>query len=269
MEKIKKFVKERMGKDLAAYNSDFLRKTIKKRMIALGIEYEENYSVYLASNKDELSQLLASLTVIYSDFFREPYAFYALKKQILSDIAGRKKSSREIRIWSVGCSIGQEPYSIAMAANEFIQTNDIDNKIRIFASDNAEAVLNRGRLGRYSRSELKHVTLDQLDNFFIKQGDQYEVISKIREQVTFLNYDILDPNTKYPAESIFGNFDLIFCRNLMIYYKPAYQKIILGKLNNSLMAGGYLVAGEAEGANVEMWTSLQSLGMTGTVFQSR
>jgi chemotaxis methyl-accepting protein methylase len=268
MERIKNYFKVHFDKDLSCYHEDFLKRTIEKRMVENCIETEALYAIELEKNQEEAKLFLSALSVFYSEFFREPFAFWYLEKHIIPEIIRRKKEGHEIRIWSAGCSIGQEPYSIAMLMNEIMQRSKIDMKVRIFASDISEPLLERGRHGIYSRLELKQVNLEYLDKYFTKNGNHYEMIPSIKQQVTFLAYDILDEKTICPAESIFGEFDIIFCRNMMIYYHADYQKMILNKLEQSLVSGGYLITGEAESACAEMWLKHKPLMLSGAVFKS-
>ncbi|BES63927.1 protein-glutamate O-methyltransferase CheR [Gottschalkiaceae bacterium SANA] len=268
MERIKDYFKVHFDKDLSCYQEEFLKRSIEKRMAENGIDNEALYAAKLENNQEEAECFLSALSVYYSEFFREPFAFWYLEKHIIPEIMRKKKQGQEIRIWSVGCSIGQEPYSIAILLNEMIQRSKIDINVRIFASDISGTLLERGRLGNYSRLEMKQLKLEYLDKYFTESGDHYEVSPSIKNQVTFLAYDILDANTICPAESIFGEFDIIFCRNLMIYYHADYQKMILNKLERSLVSGGYLITGEAESAYAEMWLKHKPLMLSGAVFKS-
>lgn len=268
MERVKAYIWEEFKQDLSCFQDEFLSKTLEKRMVETGVRNVGAYLERLNGDPGEGEKFLDALFVFYSEFFREPFAFWSLAKRIIPEIIGRKKSKREIRIWSVGCSFGQEPYSIAMAANEIIRQSGEAIKVRIFASDLSDQALDYGRKGCYQRSDLKQLNLEYLDRYFLKTEEGYRVSSEIKEMVTFLKYDILDADTICPVESIFGGFDIIFCRNLLIYYKPVCQKIILNKLHLSLTPGGYLITGEAEAGMVEKFLRHQPLALTGAVFHN-
>ena len=266
MEKIKQYILEKFGRDLFCFHEDFFRKTIDKRMESTGICDLDGYFQRIKKDRMESELLMDALSIPYTEFFREPFAFLSLSKQILPEIIHRKGFNHEIRIWSVGCSTGQEAYSIAMTVQKLMDKTGNAIKLRIFASDISDAALQRAQEGCYSRAEVKHLSLEDLDRFFEKNGNHYTVCSQIKEQVKFLSYDILDTETICPIESIFGGFDLIFCRNLLIYYRPGWQKMILEKLQKSLAADGYLITGEAEAGTVKKWVPQSSLEMTGAVF---
>lgn len=266
MDRIKQIMLEGHGADLSCFHLDFLRKTMEKRMGERGCTSYTDYEVILRIDESEGYTLMQALHVDYSDFYREPFAFFSLSQTILPDIISRKNENQEIRIWSVGCSQGQEPYSIAMEASRLIEQSGKSVRLRIFASDLSEADLKKARLGRYQRDQVASLSLRLLDRYFTKTGSVYEISDDMKERVRFTRYDVLDPETICPIESIFGGFDIIFCRNLMIYYRPECQYRILDKLKKNLAAGGYLITGEAEKGIVKKWSAAKALSYPGAVF---
>ena len=268
MDRIKRIMMEQVGQDLSCFHDDFLEKTIEKRLLDLGLRSLAEYEERLRWDHAEVEKFIQASHVFYSEFYREPFSFFSLTQSMLPEIISRKKEGQEIRIWSVGCAIGQEPYSIAMEAHRLIEQSDKDLKLRIFATDISETVLERARLGRYQRADLKKLSLESLDQHFHRVGNDYEVNENIKDHVDFIRYDILDKETICPVESIFGGFDIIFCRNLMIYYRPDFQRRILEKLKQALATDGYLVTGEAEKGIVEKWLRAKPFTYTGAAFKT-
>lgn len=269
MDRVKRVIFEQTGRDCSCFHEDFFAKTIENRIKKRRIRDQVAYIAKLQSDPWETGQLLEALLVSYSEFFRESFAFWSLAKQIIPNILIKKGMNHEIRIWSVGCSTGQEPYSIAMAAKNWMRQSGVEIKLRIFASDLSTAALERAKEGIYNRSEIKQLRISDLDRYFEKKGEKYVIDSEIKDLVTFSVYDIMDPNTICPVESIYGSFDVIFCRNLLIYYRPEWQKRVLKKLERAMAGDGYLITGEAETGVVEKWLPHRSVTMAGAIYHAK
>ena len=239
---------ERMyGLDISSYDESFLRKSIDKRLAATSLETDAAYVEYLAEHRAEADVLCHSLRVIYSEFFRNPLAFAVLEQVVLPGlIAEKKQSGGGIRVWSAGCAAGQEAWSVAMLLDELTGAEDRTVPYRIFASDLSKTDMKRARNGVYAADELKNVRLRHLEACFTKQDETYTLVSRIKSQVQFTSYDLLETNTTCPPVSIYGEFDLILCSNVLLYYRHEMQKRILDKLRESLAPGGYLITGETE-----------------------
>jgi len=152
-----------------------------------------------------------------------------------------------VRIWSAGCASGQEAYSVAMLLNELSASDTQEIIFRIIATDTNPAELEAGRQGIYSGSALQNVNLRRLGRYFDKlKSDTYQLNSHIREMVDFSQYDLLDVNISSPPAAIFGDFDLILCCNLLIYYGLEARRRIITRLQQGLVGNGYLVTGETE-----------------------
>ena len=236
------------GLDISPYEESFLRKSIDKRLAVTGIETFAAYGEYLAEHREEAEIFCSSLRVIYSEFFRNPLAFAVLEQVILPGLIAEKKQSGRggIRVWSAGCAAGQEVWSIAMLLDELTGAENRTLAYRIFASDLSETDLSHARTGIYAADELKNVRLRHLDTCFSRQGEFYSIVPRIRSQVQFASYDLLETNTICPPASIYGEFDLVLCSNVLLYYRHEAQVQILNKLRESLATGGYLMTGETE-----------------------
>ncbi|MFA6173869.1 MAG: protein-glutamate O-methyltransferase CheR [Kiritimatiellales bacterium] len=236
------------GLDISPYEESFLRKSIDKRLAATGIETVAAYDGYLAEHREEAEIFCSSLRVIYSEFFRNPLAFAVLEQVILPGLIAEKKQSGRggIRVWSAGCAAGEEVWSIAMLLDELTGAENRTLSYRIFASDLSDTDLSCARTGIYTADELKNVRLRHLDTCFARQGGVYSIVPRIRSQVQFASYDLLETNTVCPPASIYGEFDLVLCSNVLLYYRHEAQVQILSKLRESLACGGYLVTGETE-----------------------
>jgi chemotaxis protein methyltransferase CheR len=183
-------------------------------------------------------------------------------------IEEKGKSGRsELRIWSAGCAAGQEAYSIAMLLDELAHKRGIDISFRIFATDTAEAELETAREGVYDDAAVGNVGLKHINTYFARRGEAYMIAAGLRNRIDFSYYDLLDERTSCPPPSIFGEFDLIMCCNVLYYYRSDIRQCILNKLGQCLARGGYLVTGYAEKGIVEHLESYHPVVVPAAVFQ--
>ncbi len=243
-------LEQQYGLDISIYDQTFLYKSIEKRIQAAQCDTFEDYLNLLEQDGGEVKHIYESLQVHFSEFFRDPMTFALLERMILPELIQKKNTSqqKEIRIWSAGCAAGQEAYSIAILFAEMIANTNQDLNYRIFGTDRDEKILETARKGSYSPSTLKNISLYRAQTWFTHQGEQYIVKSSLKEHIIFSNFDLLGDERSSPSASIFGDFDLVFCCNLLIYYQPQYREIILKKFARSLARNAYLVTGEAERA---------------------
>lgn len=234
--------------DLSIFNKSFVESTIHARMEETNCPTLEDYIALLKQDSTEADQLKKGLNNNYSLFFRNPLTFSFLEAHILPLLAQQKsaKQNREIRIWSAACAAGQEAYSVAMLCDEFLKQHNTKLRFHIFATDISTDELLKAQHAVYSEMNMKNVSYERLNKYFKPLGNGFKVNPKLTESVDFSSFDLLSDDCICPSASIFGNFDIIFCANLLFYYQPEMQLRILRKLNNCLVAGGWLIVGDAE-----------------------
>ncbi len=200
-----------------------------------------NYLSYLKKNPSEYERFLEALTINVTDFFRDKSVFNTLKRNILPDIIQniKDKKRKAMRIWSIGCSRGQEPYSIAILLKEISEKNKNHVQIFIHATDMNKTALTKARSAYYNEEEVKSVPPQYLKKYFEKVYDAYRVRKELRELVRFKRHDLIKGNS-------LGKFHLILCRNLFIFFEPQLQEKILKKIHTSLKRNSILVLGKAE-----------------------
>ena len=259
------------GQCIDVYDESFLQKSIDKRLAETGITTVAAYEDYLAGNPVEADGFCQSLHINYSEFFRNSLTFALLEQQILPALIADKIQSgqREIRIWSAGCSAGQEVWSVAMLLDELLAVKGAPLSYRIFATDRSEPDLAKARTGVYSAEAVGNVSLKQLNNCFSRQGNAYVVVPRLRKQVDFSVYDLLDEHSVCPANSLYGDFDLILCCNLLFYYKPDVRQRIIDKVYRALSCGGFFVTGEAERDMVTKQEGFCTVAPASAIFQKR
>jgi chemotaxis protein methyltransferase CheR len=247
LDNIIRIMQQMHGSSFVAFDSSFLIKSLEKRLIATGNETAEEYADHLTENKDEANLFLQSIFITYSEFFRNPLTFAVLERIILPSIVMKNKNTnrKEIRIWSAACAAGQEAYSLAMLLEE-LKNGNKEFTYRIFATDQCESQLNHALKGQYSADALNNLNLKRVKQWFRKQGENYTIKPELKENIDFSVFDLFNAQLSCPPASIFGDFDLLVCANLLFYYKGEYRKLILEKAEHSLANGGYIVAGEVE-----------------------
>ena len=236
------------GIDITKYDAYFLERSIQKRIKETQCASEAAYFNILESNKKEREIFLNSLNISYTEFFRNPLTFAVLERILLPSIVLKRGNTKqkEIRIWSAACAGGQEAYSLAMLMEERI--NEGKNKLnyRIFVTDQKGSQVNAAQEGRYVAADLSNLNLKRVNQWFTRHGDTFTVKNELKKNIDFSIFDLFSDQLSCPPASIFGDFDLVICANILFYYKPEYQNKILKKIGDSLAHDGYLVTGETE-----------------------
>ncbi len=236
------------GIDLSGYRETTLQRRVAARIAKVCQGDAEAYLQRLRDNPDECEQLIETVTISVSSFFRNPLMYEVLARKVLPEIMDRKQASgqKQIRVWSAGCAAGEEPYSIAILLDKALRGRGADWSCLIFATDLDRTALDRARAGVYDRERLEHTKLGVLDAYFTPRGDGYELRPFVRKMVQFSWGDVVSPKHAIPTSSVFGSFDLVLCRNVLIYFSTEVQADVFDQLDRSLAPGGYLVLGDSE-----------------------
>ncbi len=181
----------------------------------------------------------SEVTINKTDFFREEKHFGYLQENIQAILLrnSRTRTRQELRAWSAGCSTGEEPYTLAMVLKECLPAG---MQVRILATDLSTKVLATAQQGWYSDGEGETIPPPMLNRYFIRSEGGYQIIPAIREMVTFRQLNLMQPFHFQQT------FDLVFCRNVMIYFDTATQQQLVDKFYNVLAPGGLLFIGHSE-----------------------
>jgi chemotaxis protein methyltransferase CheR len=268
MEKVIRFLQERFGMNVSQFDTSFLERTIAIQVGLSMCKSTDEYLKKLTKSPAEVVLLSQSLTNSYSEFFRNPLTFALLKQIIFPKVFNSNGfgPAREVRIWSAGCAAGQEPYSLAMLANDFVQEHQLTTSFRIFATDISDKQLAEAKRGMYDLKAIRNTSHGFVSNYFTQKGASFIIHEKLKSFVEFSKYDLLDARTNAPPSSIFGGFDIIMCSNVLFYYQAVVQTVILDKLSRSLNRGGFLLTGEAEIAIVKGDNNFKQFFSPSTVF---
>ncbi|MEE8168456.1 MAG: protein-glutamate O-methyltransferase CheR [Candidatus Hydrothermarchaeales archaeon] len=240
-EKLKKKVTKDINFQSQYYGEKHLKRRFMVRMRALNIETFRDYFKQLERDPEEYNYLIKILTVNVTEWFRDADVFEAFQKQVLPDIISRKKMERNrtIRIWSAGCSDGKEPYSIAMLLHEVLGERINDFYIVLYASDIDEEMLEKSKAGWYPPNEMKGLKDEYRRVYFTKEGDGYRVKPELKRLVKFEKLD-LTTDRKHLG------IDVLFCRNVVIYFTKELKQRLYMDFYNILKYGGYLIMGKTE-----------------------
>jgi chemotaxis protein methyltransferase CheR len=232
--------------DLSKYEQAFLEQSIQNRIQANNnLSYSDYYEL-LEKNEVERHIFLNALQINYTEFFRNELTFSVLNKIILPEIISNNNgnNNNEIRVWCVACANGQEAYSLAMLFEEHLKIKHFN--YRIFATDQSETFINTAENGVYHLSQIGNLTTNNLHNWFDKKEEYYVVKNDLKKNIVFSVFNLFNNQFSSPPESIFGNFDIVICANLLYYYKPKFRHLILKKTTNSITKNGYLITSETE-----------------------
>ncbi len=230
------------------YDPGFFRQTVEERFQAFGISRMEDYAGVLEHNGAEVAYLRALLANSHSEFFRNSLTFSVLEQYVIPRLfPDDQNPEREVRIWSAGCAAGQEPFSVAILVEEFLQKKQHKGAYRIFATDQSEPELEIARKGVYSLQQLQNTRMSIMQTYFHKENNSgFRIADSILQKVDYSVYDLLDPLSDSPSHSIYGDFDVVLCCNVLYYYKKEVREFLLKKLCKSLRKGGYFITSEAE-----------------------
>lgn len=247
IKRITELLLELQNVDISKYDESFLKKTVENRMSVKALKSVNDYCDLLKSDKNEMTVLLSSLNISFSEFFRNPITFAYIEQVIIPAIIEKKKKNgeREIRIWSAACASGEEAYSLAILFDEIIEKSN-GLSCRIFATDINGGELENAKKGIYQSASLNKVTLKRIQKYFIKQGEIYTISKQLSKYIEFSFFDLLSEQGLCPPESIYGNFDIVLCSNILFYYTPECRKLILEKTGHCIADDGYLITGESE-----------------------
>ncbi|MDQ0126529.1 two-component system CheB/CheR fusion protein [Pseudomonas lini] len=234
------------GHDFKHYKRATVLRRIERRMQVTAQPDLAGYYRFLQSNPEETKALLGDMLIGVTNFFRDREAFEALERDVVPQLVNAAVSTQaekeEIRVWSAGCSTGEETYSLAMLLNDQLQLDRSAASFQLFATDIDERAISVGRAGLYPQAIITDVPPTRLRHYFAKENDHYRIRKEIREKVLFAKHSLL-------SDPPFSQIDLIVCRNLLIYLDREVQREILQMFHFALRPGGFLFLGSSESAD--------------------
>jgi len=246
---IRNLVYKRSRINLGPDKRELVTARLNKRLKATNIESISEYCRYLQTGQDEeeLGHLIDVISTNHTYFFREKEHFDFLYNNVLPEMVKRRATERwsHFGIWSAASSSGEEPYSIAITVAEYMRKNNCDWPWRLEATDISHRILQKARVGVYKEETVSRVPPDILKLYFQKgfgpQEGNFRVRPNVSEMVTFRQLNLLEGEP--PGKDL---FNVIFCRNVMIYFDHQTQAELVARLTRRLIPGGYLMVGHSE-----------------------
>jgi len=234
-------VHARTGNDFTQYKRSTVLRRIQRRMQINGITTLEGYLAFMRGNPGEATAMFNDILIGVTNFFRDRESWSAVEHKVIPKLFEGREPGTAIRTWSIGCSTGEEAYSLAILLIEQADKLDAHYEIQVFASDLDESALTHAREGVYPGAIEADVSPERLERFFTNHGNLYQIKRNVRDMVLFTNHSVLrDPP--------FSRIDLIVCRNVLIYLQRTVQDTIFDIFHYALHPSGYLFLGASESA---------------------
>jgi len=251
------------GLDTSGYSRAFVLRCIRKRMGRVKKSDVHEYVRLLSHSEDETSEFVGALSINVTEFFRDEGAFEALSSlAIRPALVAKTETPGILRIWSAGCATGQETYTVAMCLEQELKRAGIGDEFlaSITGTDMSKSAISKAKLGVYASDRTQGIPSHLLKDYFVRRDGQYEVSQKLKRRVRFYVSNLMDP-----PRSRF--FDIVVCRNVLIYFsRPSHDNILMN-LASALKTGGYLMLGRTETLLGEPRASFKMIDAENRIFR--
>ncbi len=241
------------------YDRNYLYRRITSRMSQIGINSFYEYYKYLIRNENEIEMLINHIAINYTEFFRDREVFEYIYNEVFPEIFKRKR----IYILSAGCSTGQEAYSISILIHEFLREKIKEYDVKIIAGDIDKDALKYASEGIYRKDEVRNIDDEILRKYFVNLNDKYKVKDEIKSIVEFIYMDLTSEN------KFFEFFDMILCRNVIIYIDQRFKKKIFENLYKMLKKNGYLILGKSESMPLNLREKFDVVSLENKIYKKR
>ena len=228
--------------DFTHYKRTTVVRRIERRMAVTHSLTAADYARKLEDNQGEIDLLVKDILIGVTKFFRDAEFFEKLKNTALCRIVENSDEAEPIRVWSAGCSTGEEAYSLAILFHETLEEKHLRRDIKIFATDVDTRAIEQAGKGIFPESIADDVSPERLAKYFVKRNDHYQISKDIRKMIIFAPHNML-------SDPPFGRLALICCRNVLIYFQPVLQKGLFAIFHSALKNGGFLFLGRSETAS--------------------
>jgi chemotaxis protein methyltransferase CheR len=236
---LKAIIKRKIGFNCEDYKQPHLKRRLAVRLRATQSTSYKDYVQVLSKNAEEERQLKETLTVNVTELFRNPETYESVRNNVLPELVKYKGNNKVIKVWSAGCSNGEEPYSIAILLNEYLGSSAKKYNLSIMATDIDDDSIGKAENAIFQSKQLEKLGKERIDRFFVKKDNNYQVIEDLRKLVKVKRHDLI-------SGPKLSGFDIIFCRNVTIYFEQKLQEILYMNFYNALNEGGYFVMGKTE-----------------------
>lgn len=220
------------GIDLSLYKEAQMKRRLTSLYEKRGCSSFQDYYLAITKNKDLLDELLDRMTINVSEFFRNYKRWEILEKKILPNLLIQ---NNKLKVWSAACSTGEEPYTLAMILNHYVQ----NKQYHVLATDIDSIAIKKAKDGMYVERALNEVPASYKMKYFHQTGSLYKISEELKKTITFNKQNLL-------SDSFGGPFDLIVCRNVLIYFTEEAKDLLYQKFSNALRPGGIFFVGSTE-----------------------
>ncbi len=244
---LRDFIYQQCGIHVAENRKYLVENRLANRLKELGLKTFGEYYYYLrydAGRRGELNRLFDVITTNETSFYRNPPQLAVFQEKVLKTVLDeqRKKGDRTLRIWSAGCSTGEEPYTLGIILNEVLRSEINSWDIKITANDISQSVLAAAKIGSYSEYSLRTTPRDLVNRYFDKTDQSYTVKPMVRKPVSFGQINLSDRGQLKAVE----RSHIVFCRNVIIYFDEEMKKRVIGAFYDNLLPNGHLLIGHSE-----------------------
>jgi len=248
---------------LSSYNENCIKRRLSARIRTLGLNSLAQYLEMLQKHPQEEKKLIDALTISVTSFFRDPETFEQISKKIIPELLkGLQKDDPQLKIWSAGCSTGEEAYSLAISFLDAAPGLRFNSKLRIWATDIDGQALEQAKNGSFAPGRLENLDKKLIEKYFSAEADNFQVKPELKNLIDFRRENLLAPGF-----AGFEGLDLIMCRNLLIYLKREEQDRVLGKFEHCLRQDGYLILGKTEFLREPFRSRFQHISSTERIFK--
>jgi two-component system CheB/CheR fusion protein len=235
-----RYIQESRGIDFRGYKKSSLCRRVTRRMEDVGSDSFAAYHALLEADPREFNELLNTVLINVTSFFRDTEAWMALRNEVVPAIVERSRQHRNpIRVWSIGCASGEEPFSVAMAFAEVLGVEAFCDTVKVYATDLDEEALRTARHATYTPRDVEALPPELLERYFERVGNNFVFQRELRKCVIFGRHNVVH-------DAPISRIDLLICRNLLIYLEAETQDSVLPRLHYALVDGGYMFLGKAE-----------------------
>ncbi|MHB9754143.1 CheR family methyltransferase [Streptomyces sp. BYX5S] len=239
LEELLGFLRDARGFDFTGYKRSSLGRRIRKRMTDVGLDSYSEYRDQLETNADEFSALFNTILINVTSIFRDADAWTYLQHEVIPEVLAEHGPEDEIRVWSAGCSSGEEAYSLAIMFAEALGIDETLHRVKIYGTDVDDEALRDARSGLYPAKTLEPLTEELREKYFEQNGARYSFRPDLRRRVIFGRHDIT-------RDAPISRLDLLVCRNTLMYFNVEAQTQIIDRFHFALREGGFLFLGKAE-----------------------
>lgn len=219
--------------DLSFYKQNQMKRRIDALLARRHVDSYDKYIDLIKRDKEACKEFVEYITINVSEFYRNPEQWDILTNEILPELI--KRRGKKLKIWSAACSTGDEPYSLVMALSKYVSLYDIS----ITATDISEDIIEKAKIGIYGEKSVAGVPKEYLEKYFTKNGNFYSISDQIKKCVHFKKHNLL-------SDEFYKDYDLIVCRNVLIYFTEEAKGKVFRKYFDSLAKGGFLFIGSTE-----------------------